>query len=1505
MTASKDVIADLQGAASSVIVAIGKRLPAQLLEEMIRRFDGVPVPHYFVIKSLADFAVRNPADITKRLKEILSRMLPLLNSIKHDNLRWVFAYALHKFAEAIREAAAAGACEMTAFADDINVAFEVLLKDWLARSEDKLRAVAVGAVGAAAPVMRPERFEAALPRCLPAVLALSRREKSPMFAIQALNAILETAAASCPQAFDLPPQQPLLPNVLKELHAATAAVPALDNAAGMRIYTEWLRCWESVARANPASVLQFVLNHIEQPQGRLGTLYVLRHLVSRLDKQFEDRKALVLSGLRPAMGDPSMKVREALCQLAPVLARQGYLSLEGGQDVISVVVACAAISDADIAKAAAGGKEGKRDDTPAELRALGERTLDVLTTTIAGMEDVLWPHLIKHITPIQVSGAQAAVAKAVTYLAKARKASAADDFIIDFDRMVNLPKPGVIIARLFVALCAPARRNVGIRIVEVMGALAEVLHPAIVEPWSAALPRLAQFLAQTERFTQKTWEDALLRVFAQTLVAVGDDEWTAGVATAFSEQSASYKGDFVLKAVLLRFFGVALHKCRQVDFVRRMVDHMFVNADCSNETERLGLAQGLGYAAAGHLDIVIERLKAGLTVEKPKSTGFFSFGSSAPADTPPHIKAAVMLSFGYVAFRADKKLITSRLDTNIMNSLLPATATAKNDVNVKECMIEAVDLIGQTVHPNHLEQQFVFKHRDELLQKIVSYVCPAVPADKPPTRVRALAACTTLIALPPTVAWTIAEKAVEATAKFLELPLSGESPIDEVVNEFVDMLAGVLAADTSVDTVCKLLKLLDVQGMMAAELPRQRAVHVMLQVLQKFVILRTEQPAQSAESFNSLAPWLAAMVSRSTDSVAAARAAALDAVEILLQINSMLHPEATDHAALLSRIAGLKPLVKDDADEKVLFKLASELGNMLGVVVTSEQLQPVLQRLLQGLSDPDHYASAGACLVVNGLFRRRGGELQHSVISLVPELLTAASASREHTANGALHALRTLARHHTTAVMDALLAQTTPPAEHVAKSIQVLVTDAELGKPVLQHVLEEMVNAQLFDERPDPKKSGAILRTPAHAPNSATCALRDGIIKRGPEELVKSHFDAIVSCLLLRVGTSNDAGDGAPKHVFTTLQELARVCECTAMTEALNDETEKQLTNKEQYPQALTAIVNALCTERAQSIGAILEAVFPYLSRAYAGYRTASVAVVSEFISHSADDRDRLYRLINCLLARMGDDSVLCRTQAFAGLGNVAKAGPEEVGRYAASVLSALISGLDDKVEDVAVKAFESLFKIVEQVDEMSVAAVLVNLCMRLKPAYARKNNGIRAAAFDLFGALSRFGQGAVAHSFYDQMHVALLPIILHVNDEIAEVRAACKRALRKLAPMLNAPAIVELVQRRAFDDNVKLNYDEWLDQLAPLLVAAFRDRVNFYLMTSIEYYKSQWTIIRGNAANFSGRLLAALPPTERRNVNVDQACVALVTLLKEPTPLVRKQAAASLSLLHSYEGVC
>jgi len=156
----QDVVVDWQSAAHDVIISLGELCAPVVLDQLLGKFEANVLPHYFVVKTLADFAQKTrlppPHCVTApcgtlaagvrgegsegflswvsrrelgvwslrfvgcshlsfftpllapsplscaaaacaanflvpRLKEVLMRMLPLIGTIKHDNMRWVFA----------------------------------------------------------------------------------------------------------------------------------------------------------------------------------------------------------------------------------------------------------------------------------------------------------------------------------------------------------------------------------------------------------------------------------------------------------------------------------------------------------------------------------------------------------------------------------------------------------------------------------------------------------------------------------------------------------------------------------------------------------------------------------------------------------------------------------------------------------------------------------------------------------------------------------------------------------------------------------------------------------------------------------------------------------------------------------------------------------------------------------------------------------------------------------------------------------------------------------------------------------------------------------------------------------------------------------------------------------------------------------------------------------------------------------------------------------------------
>jgi hypothetical protein len=179
-----------------------------------------------------------------------------------------------------------------------------------------------------------------------------------------------------------------------------------------------------------------------------------------------------------------------------------------------------------------------------------------------------------------------------------------------------------------------------------------------------------------------------------------------------------------------------------------------------------------------------------------------------------------------------------------------------------------------------------------------------------------------------------------------------------------------------------------------------------------------------------------------------------------IRCGGLLFPAALSYT--LTR--GCRSLAAEGADEKALFRLSAELSGIMCALIAPADLPPVLERLLPFLSDVDHYGAAGACLVVNGAAPLRGsrdcahagqgcsagaaaswrtawpgwcrtcwprpprlaGSRRAATVVLI------LSQAREHTASGGQHALRTLARHHTAAVLDAILTEKVPLARCAA-----------------------------------------------------------------------------------------------------------------------------------------------------------------------------------------------------------------------------------------------------------------------------------------------------------------------------------------------------------------------------------------------------------------------------------------------------------------------------------------
>jgi len=300
----------------------------------------------------------------------------------------------------------------------------------------------------------------------------------------------------------------------------------------------------------------------------------------------------------------------------------------------------------------------------------------------------------------------------------------------------------------------------------------------------------------------------------------------------------------------------------------------------------------------------------------------------------------------------------------------------------------------------------------------------------------------------------------------------------------------------------------------------------------------------------------------------------------------------------------------------------------------------------------------------------------------------------------------------------------------------------------------------------------------------------------------------------------------------------------------------------------------------------------------YVGQRVVVATVFAEFINH-CKDQVLLQKIVNCILTSLVDPSI--KLQSLIGLGNITAVGSEEANKYAPTILDALMSSIDDQNEELAMEAMNGLSKVFSIVEESRMAPIIINLCGRIKPAFEKENNEIRAAAFRLFGALSRFGDGIAREAFYEQIHNNLPSLVLHSSDDSEEVSKACKHSIKQLSHLYKYDPLKELLD--TLDEDSPLDFNEFVNELSKILQVAYPEKINTYVMTSVAYFKSNWDTIKANAASFVGYLLTNLSIEKRSTSNLNPGLVtkSMILLLKEKSPVVRKTTAEALGLLFDY----
>ncbi|XP_043735505.1 maestro heat-like repeat-containing protein family member 1 isoform X3 [Cervus elaphus] len=1505
MTKVKELVSDWQQAASSVLVAVGRRFISSVMEELLSKFQPGLLPHPCTVHTLASLSISNVFGMVPFLTSILSTMLPMLGAAKHDSMKVVFCCALQRFSESTLEylanldQAPDPTVRKDAFASDIFGAYDILFHQWLQSREAKLRLAVVEALGPMSHLLPSEKLEEQLPKLLPGVLTLYKKHAETVHVSKSLGQILEAAVSVGSRTLDIQ-----LDSLLAALHAQICVPIESSSPLVTSNRKEVLRCFTVLACCSPDRLLAFLLPKLDtsNERTRVGTLQVLRHVINAAAAQMAVKKPFILSSMKLPLLDTNNKVKRAVVQVVSAMAHHGYLEQPGGKAMVEYVVQQCAL--------------------PPEA-------------------EVLWPYLLEFLVPVRFTGALSPLCRSLVHLAQKRQEAGAHAPLIQYNGNVHLPSPYAITTRLLAVSSNPyvgdGRGAASLRLLSV---LHQDIHPALGQRWATAIPLLLEHLEEysEETLSQKEWEEKLLMFLRDSLAVVSDNTWVCQLTLEMCKQLPDYNGTPLEKNFLYKCVGTTLGAASSKEVVRKHLQELLETARYQEEREREGLACCFGICATSHLDDTLAQLEDFVKSDVlRKSAGIFNIFKDRSESEADKVRSALILCYGHVAARAPCELLLARVEADVFRNMSQCFSTKvlgikveTKDLALRLSLVQSVCMATQAICSSAHGGSFHLSRKAELVAQMVEFI-KAEPPDslRTPIRKKAMLACTYLVTLEPAleeqVQADLIHSCLHSVMAMLPEPEEGDSHQEslylDTMQALKDLLTSLLQRNMTPQGLQVMVEHLSPWIKSPRGHERVRALGLSACLLQFFL---EHLQISALVPFHNLGLLVGLFSPRCADLWPATRREAVSCVHSLLYLQLGYEGFSRDYRddvaeQLLSLKDGLA-----HPDPTILFHTCHSIAQIIAKRLPPDQLISLLLTLFEGLGDPDKNCSRAATVMINCLLKERGSMLQEKVPEIVSVLRSKLQETREeHVLQAAQHSVFVLATHHCATVVSSLLGSPLPFDSHTCTLWRALALEPGLAAQVLGLLLEKISRDVPFKESRAFLLSSTPDRVATLLPLAATCALHEVASAPASGPAVLELYPQLFAALLLRVSCT--MGVQPPRHLQAKERRSAssglasRSLEpCSSAVDALqavlvrggNEDVVQHmeldggwqlLKTSAGHEEGVTRLASAMAKFAGPRLPLVMKVLFATQSSVYEVQRVTSTAFLAELLSSNVvNDLMLLESLLDNLTARQKDTSARVRRLVLRGLANVASGSPEKVQTHSPQLLTAMISGLDDGDDPhslVALEAMVGLARLLDLVDTWDLRAVLLHIAVRIRPFFDSERMEFRSASIRLFGHLNKACRGDCEDVFLEQVVGGLAPLLLHLQDPQAPVVAACRFALRMCGPNLECEELAAVFQKH-LQEGHGLHFGEFLNTTCKHLMRHFPDLLGRLLSTSLFYFKSSWEDVRAAAPMLTGFLVLHVEAEQLPQVDLEQLLAALQLLLKDPAPEVRAKAAETLGRL-------
>uniref|UniRef100_A0A8C7VUX1 Maestro heat-like repeat family member 1 n=1 Tax=Oncorhynchus mykiss TaxID=8022 RepID=A0A8C7VUX1_ONCMY len=695
----------------------------------------------------------------------------------------------------------------------------------------------------------------------------------------------------------------------------------------------------------------------------------------------------------------------------------------------------------------------------------------------------------------------------------------------------------------------------------------------------------------------------------------------------------------------------------------------------------------------------------------------------------------------------------------------------------------------------------------------------------------------------------------------------------DTFNALQELLRNILARDLNPDGLQSVFKHIEEWLSSGQGHERERAMNTTAHILEFYF---NNLHVKNMVTFHNLGSLLGRLAPRCTDPNPLVRRAAIDCIYTLLYIQLRYEGFSLDYKDdSVERLITLRESM-DNPDHSVLYKTCSEL--IISKRLPQQQLNTLIFMLIEGLVDSQSNCSRASSVLLNTLLKNRGAGLQDLVSEMLEVLhIRLQMISEEQVKVSVAQSILILATQHLQTVINTLISYPLPFDSWSCEMWIALGADSKLASQIMEMLMEKLNIMVPYVDKKESMMRGAIIFY-AILLCQMTCALKEMMLNGQSQEAVVSLFPQLFSSLLVRLGSS--VGVTLPKDINSSgtnrksptklafLQEKCSYFYSRVAVEALRillaraqlDHVVKPLDQEgawdkmkdpQQHITGVTLLARAMAKHAGPRLPAIVECLCPCLNNIYECQRVTITAFFSELLNHHVvTELMMMDVLMNNMMERISDPSCTVRMLAVRGLGNIAVGSPEKVHMEGGGEVL-VVRGLGN----IAVGSPEKVR--MEGGWEVLVVRGLGNILLcgssNCAPVLLtqQENDEIRCASIMLLGNLSKFGSGEPV--FKDQIHNVLVSLLLHLSDPNLQVVKACKYAMRVCAPVVGSELITTMFQNHLHEDK-SLHYGEFINDLTKYIIQDFPGMLNFYHITVIQFFKSNWAEVRAGAAMFIGR---------------------------------------------------